>query len=314
MQKKEEKLKAQEKENQQKQSKDENKAKENDKLVNGDATDLKDTKKKDSEPPPEVYMTERQRLAIQTQKEKEEKELQKKEDILKSQAYETERVLSDRISDLTAKSGRTFLGRDRAYRRFWVIDSLPGLYVENDDELIGDCLPQPTPFNPKAVPLDEATALLRVKELLDARDKGKLTEEKSSSDKENEDKLAVSKNSDVAKTYSKKSNNQTVLKQKVLSSTNGSLGVNGEPDKTENNSKDSSTSSSANSMKTEQVTKLESLKTNIKNESEEQDSKDVTIMKPWGMCTADKESCVVHSTFYQKLTGLIIVQWKISTT
>ena len=165
MQKKEEKLKAQEKEIQQKQSKDENKAKENDKLVNGDATDPKDTKKKDSETPPEAYMTERQRLAIQTQKEKEEKELQKKEDILKSQAYETERVLSDRISDLTAKSGRTFLGRDRAYRRFWVIDSLPGLYVENDDELIGECLPEPTPFNPKSVPLDEATALLRVSTL-----------------------------------------------------------------------------------------------------------------------------------------------------
>ena len=163
MQKKEEKLKAQEKETQQ--SKDENKAKENEKMVNGDGNDPKDTKKKDSETPPEAYMTERQRLAIQTQKEKEEKELQKKEDILKSQAYETERVLSDRISDLTAKSGRTFLGRDRAYRRFWVIDSLPGLYVENDDELIGDCLPQPTPFNPNSVHLDEATALLRVSTL-----------------------------------------------------------------------------------------------------------------------------------------------------
>ena len=162
MQKKEEKLKAQEKEIQQKQSKDESKIKENDKLVNGDATETKDIKKKENETPPEVYMTERQRLAIQTQKEKEEKELQKKEDILKSQAYETERVLSDRISDLTAKSGRTFLGRDRAYRRYWVIDSLPGLYVENDDEFVGDCLDQPTPFNPKSAPLDEATALLRV--------------------------------------------------------------------------------------------------------------------------------------------------------
>merc|ERR1712226_1090273 len=90
MQKKEEKLKAQEKENQQKQNKDD-KSK-NEKLVNGDSTDAKDSKK-ESETPPEVYMTERQRLAIQTQKEKEEKELQKKEEILKSQAHETERVL-----------------------------------------------------------------------------------------------------------------------------------------------------------------------------------------------------------------------------
>ena len=119
--------------------------------------------KKESETPPEVYMTERQRLAIQTQKEKEEKELQKKEEILKSQAHETERVLLDRISDLTAKSGRTFLGRDRAYRRYWVSDSVPGLYVEHDDENVGECLPQPTPFNPNAAPLDEATALIRVR-------------------------------------------------------------------------------------------------------------------------------------------------------
>ena len=161
MQKKEEKLKAQEKENQAKQNKDDKSKTE--KLVNGDATDSKEAKK-ESETPPEVYMTERQRLAIQTQKEKEEKELQKKEEILKSQAHETERVLSDRISDLTAKSGRTFLGRDRAYRRYWVSDSLPGLYVEHDDDLVGDCLPQPTPFNPNAAPLDEATALIRVKQ------------------------------------------------------------------------------------------------------------------------------------------------------
>merc|ERR1711994_672305 len=86
-----------------------------------------------------------------------------KEEILKSQAHETERVLLDRISDLTAKSGRTFLGRDRAYRRYWVSDSVPGLYVEHDDENVGECLPQPTPFNPNAAPLDEATALIRVR-------------------------------------------------------------------------------------------------------------------------------------------------------
>ena len=136
--------------------------------------------------------------------------------------------------------------------------------------------------------------------MLDARDKGKSTEEKSSSDKENEDKLALSKNNDVAKTYSKKSNNQTVLKQKVLLSANGSLGVNGEPDKTENNGKDSSSSTSSNIVKSEQFTNLESLKANLKTENEEQDSKDVTIMKPWGMCTADKESCVVHSSILPK--------------
>ena len=164
MQKKEEKLKAQEKENQQKQQKEEGKEKESaENLPNGDVNDSKDAKKKESEIPPEVHMTERQRLAIQSQKEKEEKELQKKEEILKSQAYETERILLDRISDLSSKCGRTFLGRDRAFRRFWVVDSIPGLYIEHDDEFVGDCFSQPTPVNPNAGPLDEATALLRVR-------------------------------------------------------------------------------------------------------------------------------------------------------
>ena len=293
MQKKEEKLKAQEKESQQKQNKEDIKGKENEKLVNGEANESKDLKKKDSEHPPEVFMTERQRLAIQTQKDKEEKELQKKEDILKSQAYETERVLSDRISDLTAKCGRTFLGRDRAYRRYWVIDSLPGLYVEHDDDSIGSCLPQPTPYNPNAGPLDETTALIRVKEILDARDKGKSSEEKSSSDKENEDKLGISKNSDVTKTYSKKTNNQTVLKQKVLSSSNGSLEVNGGAEKSESGKEQYADGT----IKLEQNYGSEVMRTEFKDED---GSEDLKIMRPWGVCTGDKESCVVHSSILPK--------------
>merc|ERR1711997_1226421 len=220
-------------------------------------------------------------------------ELQKKEDILKSQAYETERVLSDRISDLTAKCGRTFLGRDRAYRRYWVIDSLPGLYVEHDDDSIGQCLPQPTPYNPNAGPLDEATALIRVKEILDARDKGKTSEEKSSSDKENEDKLGISKNSDVTKTYSKKTNNQTVLKQKVLSSSNGSLGVNGGPEKSESGKEQYADGT----IKMEQNYGSEVMKTEFMDDD---GSEDLKIIRPWGVCTGDKESCVVHSSILPK--------------
>ena len=119
---------------------------------------------------------------------------------------------------------------------------------------------------------------------MDAREKGKSTEEKSSSDKENDDKLAVSRNSDITKTYSKKPNNQTVLKQKVLSSTNGSLAVNGEPNKSE-------ISSIPDNVKSEQISKLESIKAEMK----ESDDKDTKIMKPWGLCTHPKESCVVHS-------------------
>lgn len=38
------------------------------------------------------------------------------------------------------------IGRDRAYRRYWLFQSLPGLFVEQDDEFVGRCLPNPTPL------------------------------------------------------------------------------------------------------------------------------------------------------------------------
>lgn len=38
------------------------------------------------------------------------------------------------------------IGRDRAYKRYWLFQSLPGLFVEQDDEFVGECLPQPTPL------------------------------------------------------------------------------------------------------------------------------------------------------------------------
>lgn len=38
------------------------------------------------------------------------------------------------------------IGRDRSYRRYWLFQSLPGLFVEQDDEYLGKCLPNPTPL------------------------------------------------------------------------------------------------------------------------------------------------------------------------
>lgn len=38
------------------------------------------------------------------------------------------------------------IGRDRAYRRYWLFQSLPGLFVEQDDDYVGQCLPNPTPL------------------------------------------------------------------------------------------------------------------------------------------------------------------------
>ena len=218
----------------------------------------------------EAHLTERQRLAIQSKKEQEEKEKQKKEDLLKSQAEQTERVLAETISDLMGKSGRTFLGRDRAYRRYWITETVPGLYVEHDDEFVGECFEDGTPYDPNARPMDEETAMSKVKEILDA----KSSEEKSSSDKENDhndDKKAVES---AAKTYSKKQNS-AVLKQKVLSTKNGSLTV----------------EAGSSEIKQEEVepSSTPALAT------EEEDVKPAAVL-PWGLCSADMESCVVHST------------------
>lgn len=38
------------------------------------------------------------------------------------------------------------IGRDRAYRRYWLFQSLPGLFIEQEDEFVGKCLPSPTPL------------------------------------------------------------------------------------------------------------------------------------------------------------------------
>jgi len=41
------------------------------------------------------------------------------------------------------------LGQDRAFRRFWVFESCPGLFVEDDDDFVGACLSHPTPTSPQ---------------------------------------------------------------------------------------------------------------------------------------------------------------------
>ena len=71
--------------------------------------------------------------------------------------------------------------------------------------------------------MDEATAIEKVKEILDAREKDAGNQ---SSDKENE--LDESKK-DIPKTYSKKANTALGPKQSVLATMNGTLQVNFKP-------------------------------------------------------------------------------------
>ena len=171
-------------------------------------------------------MTDRQREGIQAQKDKEEREKQRKEEIKRSEAYVKERELRNRVAEMANSFGPECLGRDRAYRRYWKLESCPGLFVEHDDDNVGECLATPTKMDPNAKPLDEALAIEKVKEILDAREKQTSSETgNQSSDKEN-DHEDSSQKVDNSKTYSKKSNTPALApKQKVLSAMNGTLQV-----------------------------------------------------------------------------------------
>lgn len=151
--------------------------------------------------PDDAHLTDRQKEAIVAQKEKEEKDRQKKEDRKKSEAMAKEKELLTKIAELQVKTGPVCLGRDRAYRRFWILESLPGLFIEHDDDTVGVCLPNPTVINPNSKPIDEATALERVKEILD-----KKSPEGQGSDKENDQ----DEHKKDLKTYSKKPPQQKV--------------------------------------------------------------------------------------------------------
>lgn len=45
------------------------------------------------------------------------------------------------------------VGRDRAFRRYWVFTCIPGLFIEDNDlRFMGKCLTSPTPYNPELQP------------------------------------------------------------------------------------------------------------------------------------------------------------------
>ncbi|XP_037072213.1 bromodomain adjacent to zinc finger domain protein 1A-like [Pollicipes pollicipes] len=55
--------------------------------------------------------------------------------------------LLEQLADLSQQFALTPLGRDRAYRRYWLGRALPGLFIEHDDDTVGACLPTATPHN-----------------------------------------------------------------------------------------------------------------------------------------------------------------------
>ena len=63
----------------------------------------------------------------------------------------------------------SYLGRDRAYRRYWLLDTLPGLFVEHDDDFVGACFDSPTPCSANEGPMDEDRALKMARELMSSK-------------------------------------------------------------------------------------------------------------------------------------------------
>ena len=176
--------------------------------------------------------------------------------------------------------------------------------MEHNDDELGDCLDTPTKVDPNARPMDEALAIEKVKEILDAREKS-IEAGNQSSDKENE--LDESKK-DTPKTYSKKP--ALAPKQTVLSTMNGSLHM-----KQEQSSENGTSTVSAPEDKP--LVNGEIVKTSeeadVKPEAMEVDEvkteTDTAASKLWGVCTHPKESCIVHSTILPK------TQWSyIATT
>jgi len=255
----EEKIKAQE---QNKENKDIQEIKKDEK---------KEAKKEEVAPP--VLLTDRQREAAQAVKEKEEKEKSRLEEVKKSEFYDKERKVQEAITDFQNKVSLQCLGRDRAYRRFWAFESVPGVFVEHDDDFVGDCRDEPTPFDPNAGPIDEETATKRARDIMQAKESpNNEKDEKSTSDKENDELKVgeVNKSTNAAKTYSKKN---PVLGQ----------------------SKDNETD------KVEEVDAVDAVSEDKTEETDEKMEEDCSeFPAPWGGCLADKDSCVVHSAILPK--------------
>ena len=74
--------------------------------------------------------------------EKKDKEIAKR----KQETLWKEAELLDAMNKHERKLGIHPIGRDRAYRRYWIFNTVAGIFVEHDDEYVGTCLPSPTPY------------------------------------------------------------------------------------------------------------------------------------------------------------------------
>ncbi|KAB7493629.1 Bromodomain adjacent to zinc finger domain protein 1A [Armadillidium nasatum] len=107
----------------------------------------------------------------------------------REEAENKERDFIDQIETLTKEMKQFQLGQDRAFRRFWTFNTIPGLYVEDRNDNLGQCNDFPTPVRPVIYPKDneELMEAIRAQAIRNVKIRNKEKEiEKNNSDKENE--------------------------------------------------------------------------------------------------------------------------------
>ena len=243
--------------------------------------------------------------------------------------------------DLSAKVNPVSLGQDRAYRRYWVFNSIPGVFIEDDEPYPGTCCEIPTQSVVDPCPdkctdilnkLEREAKLIVNPELLDNNENPtKDVEEKANtSDKENDTSALNSPkvngafgspliNNDIPdnKNINKILIPPPVSSKKLLKASNAM--VNGTPKNSKKSSKDQSiTKFFAKSPKVndETVTAEVSLvlskfsadgsvapsdtkvSIQIKDVPPKAEEVKEEVEEPgdvFGLCTADPETCKVHT-------------------
>merc|ERR1712200_236701 len=98
--------------------------------------------------------------------EKKEKEKLRREELRRSEFLDREKEIQKSIRVFQDKASMNCLGLDRAFRRYWMFESLPGIYIEHEIDDITPCQDTPTPWNPEAAPPTEEEALERARQIM----------------------------------------------------------------------------------------------------------------------------------------------------
>ncbi|XP_060068944.1 bromodomain adjacent to zinc finger domain protein 1A-like [Ylistrum balloti] len=126
---------------------------------------------------------------IRSEQEKEQERLQEEEEEANKKAEFglQEKEMIDSISRLQHASQTYPLGRDRLYRRYWVFQSLPGLFIEDCEMHVKDEYLKPVPQNPSSNPFINSSVFGQQlpPSVIQVPPKKKLPEE-NGSDKEND--------------------------------------------------------------------------------------------------------------------------------